>query len=301
MTRSEYLKELRYELRSLPAEEQEEALEYYRGFFEDADDDVTVMNDLGSPRELAATIIEKFACVPEVKRKTSNQEAEGSYGNFSADEVRSLDISVGTAEVVLAGTGSTFCVEYRGLEPGAINCSLSPFGTFCVENNRQFPDISNIFKKRDDGGANHPRILIKIPPVTKLDLVRIHVGAGSFVTKDIDITTARSYLDVGAGNLEVNRLSGGAAELHVGMGHLSYKGKVTGLVKAECGMGQIEMNLNGRQGDYSIEGKVGLGSIKFNSIKKDGFGSLVYTEKKDNHFSINCGLGEVKIKMEEEA
>ena len=85
------------------------------------------------------------------------------------------------------------------------------------------------------------------------------------------------------------------------MGHLSYKGKVTGLVKAECGMGQIEMNLNGRQGDYSIEGKVGLGSIKFNSIKKDGFGSLVCTEKKDNHFSINCGLGEVKIKMEEEA
>ena len=300
MTRSEYLKELKLELRILPAEEQEEALEYYRGFFEDADDDSKVMEDLGSPKELASTIIEKFASVPEIKRKNTNNESEGSYGNFAKDEVRSIDISVGTAEVVLAGTGNTFCVEYRGLEPGSINCSLSPFGTFCVENSRQFPDLSKIFKKRDDGGANHPRILIKIPAETKLDLVRIHVGAGSFVTKDIKISTARSYLDVGAGNLDIEEIYGGAAEIHVGMGHLSYKGSVTGLVKADCGMGQIEMKLKGCQSDYSVEGKVGLGSIKLNKIKKDGFGTLDCMERKDNHFLLNCGLGEIKIKIKEE-
>ena len=300
MTRSEYLKELKLELRILPAEEQEEALEYYRGFFEDADDDSKVMKDLGSPKELASTIIEKFASVPEVKRRNSNKDSEGTYGNFAKDEVRSLDISVGTAEVVLAGTGNTFCIEYRGLEPGAINCSLSPFGTFCVENNRQFPDFGHIFKKHEDGGSNHPRILIKIPAETKLDLVRIHVGAGSFVTKDISITTARSYLDVGAGNLNIGKIYGGAAEIHVGMGHLSYTGTVSGLVKADCGMGQIEMHLTGRQQDYSVEGKVSLGSIKLNKIKKDGFGDLTCTEKKDNHFLLNCGLGEIKIKMKEE-
>ena len=298
MTRSEYFIQLKNALRVLPVEEQEEALEYYRCFFDDASDDEKAMEELGSPEELSRAITEKFACVPELKKKAWNTGHEGRAGNFSKESVRAVDISVGAAEVVMAGTDDNyFCVEYRNLDPGDMMCALSPFGTFTIENARRIPDFGRLFRHRDDGGVNHPRILIKIPRVCELDLVRIHVGAGSFVMKDVDIKTLRSYLDVGAGNLEVSKLNGGPAELHVGMGHLKYCGKTSGLVKADCGMGQLEMLLEGKEEDYTVSGKVGLGEIRMNGKKKSGFGSLECGEKKENHFSLNCGLGEIKIEI----
>ena len=298
MTRQEYLSELKYELRTLPVEEQEEALEYYRCYFDDAEDDAKVIEEFGSPRELAESIMGKFASLPQVNKPSENSSSDGSFGNFSSSEVRSLDISVGVAEVVIAGEGDRFCVEYRNLEPGDIKCSLSPFGTFCVENKRRLPDISRIFQKEKEK-VNHARILIKIPSECRVDLLRLHVGAGSLVTKNVTITSSRSYMDVGAGNLEAGQVLGGCAELHVGMGHLSYRGSVSGKIKAECGLGQIEMFLKGKESDYSMEAKVGLGSVSFNGQKKDGFGNLEASEIKANHFAVQCGLGEVKIKMSE--
>ena len=59
------------------------------------------------------------------------------------------------------------------------------------------------------------------------------------------------------------------------------------------------MFLKGKESDYSMEAKVGLGSVSFNGQKKDGFGNLEASEIKANHFSVQCGLGEVKIKMSE--
>ena len=108
MTRQEYLSELKYELRTLPVEEQEEALEYYRCYFDDAEDDAKVIEEFGSPRELAESIMGKFASLPQVNKPSENSSSDGSFGNFSPSEVRSLDISVGVAEVVIAGEGDRF-------------------------------------------------------------------------------------------------------------------------------------------------------------------------------------------------
>ena len=61
MTREEYLNELKSSIMSLTTDEQAEAIEYYTDYFEEADDDEKVMRELGTPEELAKTIIEKFA------------------------------------------------------------------------------------------------------------------------------------------------------------------------------------------------------------------------------------------------
>ena len=52
MTRNEYLGALRQELRSLPLQEQEEALRYYEEYFDDAgpENEQKVIAELGSPR-----------------------------------------------------------------------------------------------------------------------------------------------------------------------------------------------------------------------------------------------------------
>lgn len=297
MTKQEYLNELKYQLRTLPVEEQEEALEYYRGYFEEANNDNEVMNEFGSPEELAQTIVSKFASVPAKCIKTPNKTRDGTGTCFSNDEVRSLDISLGAAEVVMI-SGENFSIDYRGIEPGDILYGLSPFGTLSIQNTTKIPNMS-FWKHHDSTGhkTNHPRILIRIPKETKLDLLKLHIGAGSFSGKKIAINSARSYIDVGAGNIVLNKIEGGVAELKCGMGNLEFTGALEGLIKIDCGMGNVALNLSGNPEGYSFSGKVGLGSIIFNSLRKDGIGKIDSQVQKQNHFSVNCGIGCVKIKM----
>ncbi len=300
MTRNEYLNDLKYELRNLPVEEQEDALEFYRGYFEDAENDEQVMQEFGSPKELAASIIEKFASVPEVRKPQKNKSQNGSYGQFDDTEIRSLDISLGAAEIVLT-QGEKFSVDYRGLDIGEVVCSVSPFGTLTIENISHLPKFRNFsiwsHHSHESSVTAHPRILIKIPDGTKFDLVRIHVGAGDFRMKNLRITTSRSYIDVGAGNLVLNNIHSGETAFRCGMGNITYTGTVAEQVNVDCGMGNISLNLEGEPDHYSITAKVGLGSVRFNNIKKDGVGAIDCTEKKQNHFSVNCGIGCVHIKM----
>lgn len=294
MDRIEYLQELKFELKNLPVEEQEEALEYYRDYFEDADNDEEVIKEFGTPAELARTITEKFASVPSVRNPEKNSSKDGSFGSFTNEEVRSLDISLGAAEIVMA-EGETFSVDYRGLEPGNVQYGLSPFGTFFIKNTLRVPDFSLLSHK--DKNDIKPRILIKIPADCELDLFKLHVGAGSFSAKNINLKTERSYIDVGAGQLLLNHIESGSANIKCGMGNLVYTGKVAGLTTVDCGMGNITMNLEGNPDDYSLFAHVGLGNVKFNNIKRGGLGNIECSEQKQNHFSINCGMGNVLIKM----
>ena len=53
MTRDEYMTALKNNIQSLTVDEQNEALQYYSDYFDDAQDDAKVMEELGSPEEVA--------------------------------------------------------------------------------------------------------------------------------------------------------------------------------------------------------------------------------------------------------
>ena len=78
MTREEYLSALKVEIMSLTTEEQQEALQYYSDYFDAANDDEKIINELGEPKELAKEIIEKFANVPVKTSSTQNDENNSS-------------------------------------------------------------------------------------------------------------------------------------------------------------------------------------------------------------------------------
>ena len=78
MTKKTYLKKLESLIQALPADERKEALEYYSNYFDDADDDDKVFEELGEPEELAKAIIEKFSCVPASPKKEEKDESADS-------------------------------------------------------------------------------------------------------------------------------------------------------------------------------------------------------------------------------
>ena len=297
MTREKYLAELKRELRSLPVAEQDEALEYFKGYFEDAENDEEVMASLGTPQELAKSILDRFVSVPDVYRPRENQEGHGSYGSFKDAEVRSLDISIGAAEAVIA-VGDSYSVEYKNMETGDMTVGLSGLGTLSIKNNATYRNFT-FWMRKNNSEKVPPRILIKVPENAKLELLKVNLGAGSITCSGLRLNAEKINLSVGAGNLVLGNIAGGSGKLACGMGNLEYTGTVSGKVKADCGMGKIHMNLTGNESEYSFSASVGLGSVQFNKIQKNGIGKLDCTEKKANHIEASCGMGLVKIDMKE--
>ena len=236
MTREENLNALKAQIMALTQDEQNEALQYYSDFFEEANNDEKVIAELGTPEELAKTIIEKFAnaVVPQDsdnKTEDNNEDNDTQdygetalYYSFENSDVRNLDMNFGMSQVVMI-KGDCFAVETRGISEADFNCHLSAEGTLSMYNNRK---INLTFLNHDRGVRFVPRILITVPEKVELNKFILRVGAGEFKTKDVDIKCSKGIVNVGAGSIKLNKVKGGEIDFKCGMGNLEYKGTVTG-------------------------------------------------------------------------
>lgn len=312
MTKKQYLKKLENCIQALPVDERNEALDYYSNYFDDADDDDKVMEELGEPEDLAKTIIEKFTCVPaksasKNKKKAESENAEsGSTENYEPDyyqeklcyefnknSINNLGISVGACDVFIK-KGSDFKVETRGIAEKDFRCEVNQAGTLIVEN-KKFPSNG---KKYGHAFKNKwcPRILITAPD-TELENVKLVLGAGQIRSKDLKLKAGRLMVDVGAGNLELDGITSDSANVHCSMGNAEIRGKLKGFSKIDVAMGSVKVVLSDKQNDYSCDVKIGLGTVKFGDEKHSGFSQSFNNEKRKNHFSINVGMGDAKIKF----
>lgn len=301
MNKEEYLNELKTYLLSLSSDERDEALQYYSDYFDEASDDAKVIEELGSPKELSNTIIEKLsnalAKTESVKQEESSEQENPDYGNalfysFNKEEVKSLKLSIGIANVVLI-KGDTFSVETRGINSELLTC--------CVKNG-----VLTIKKDRIGGfnffshnGQNQfvPKLLITIPANVALDKLSITLGAGKMRTKDVSIACDFANISVGAGDLVLENIESKKANIKCGMGNFEYSGKLSGKNNIDCGMGNVKVNLTGNAADYSYDLKLALGNFNFNGEQKTGVCQVFNNPKKENHFSVNCGMGNVIINL----
>lgn len=302
MTKKQYLKKLEYCIQALPAEERNEALEYYSDYFDDAEDDDKVMQELGEPEDLAKTIIEKFTCVPAKETKKKKESVDDDYGfdddekllfTFAKGDVKNLGISLGAADVVIK-SGSEYKIETRGIYETDFRCEINEAGTLIIENKRKIPSLP--FFRRSKNSSWRPRVLITVPESTKLENMKIALAAGRIRTKELNLFSSRTMIDIGAGDFEADGLSSEATQIRCSMGNVDIEGNLIGFTKIDCGMGSVKIRSRKNLSDYSYDAKVGMGSIEFGSDKRSGFSQSYIEERKENHISIICGMGEVKIK-----
>lgn len=79
MTREEYLSQLKKYLKRLPKNDYENTIEYFNEYFEEAGDEQKVMEELGTPKEAAAELLENLL-----------QEKTGSNAGEEKKEKRSV-------------------------------------------------------------------------------------------------------------------------------------------------------------------------------------------------------------------
>ncbi len=309
MTRDEYLTALKNNIQSLTVDEQNEALQYYSDYFDDANDDAKVMEELGSPEEVAKVIRERFSntLVKDSKVKEDDAEAgagagdssaagryEALYYEFKNTDVKNVEFSFGAAEVVMI-PGKKFSVETRGISKQNLLCRIDSEKTLVVKNLNKLSGLN--FFNHDRPSRIVPRILISVPEDAKLGRFKAAIGAGNFVTKDISVSFEKGNIDVGAGNFVLKTIEGSNLNMRCGMGNLHIEGTLKGVSNIDCGMGAIKLELKGNADDYSHDAKVGLGDFKFNDEKRSGVCQVYASSRKENHFSVNCGMGSVNIIM----
>ncbi len=308
MTRKQYMTALKNNIQSLTLDEQKEALQYYEDYFEEAGDDKKVMEELGSPEEVAEVIRERFsntlvknniASEDEEEEETDNSTDSGRYEalyyEFKTSDVKNVEFSFGAAEVVMI-SGDKYSVETRGISKENLLCRLDSEKTLVVKNLNKLSGF-NFFNHHDRPGRMVPRILITVPEGASLGRFKAAIGAGNFVTKDISISFDKGHIDVGAGNFVLKKIHGSEVNMRCGMGNLNVEGSLAGVCNIDCGMGAIKLNLSGNASDYSYDAKVGLGDFKFNDDKRSGVCQVYANSRKQNHFSVNCGMGSVNIVM----
>ncbi|MCD2491683.1 DUF1700 domain-containing protein [Lacrimispora sp. NSJ-141] len=90
MNRAEYMKELAYLLQDVPDEEKEEALQYYKDYFDDAgvENEAQVISELGRPEKIAAIIREG------ARNGYENQDAEYTEAGYRNERYRSPQYEV---------------------------------------------------------------------------------------------------------------------------------------------------------------------------------------------------------------
>ncbi len=307
MTRDEYMTALKNNIQSLTVDEQNEALQYYSDYFDDAQDDAKVMEELGSPEEVAKVIRERFSNTlvknekgeseddSDSQSKSSNGRYEALYYEFKTADVKNVEFSFGAAEVVMI-RGKKFSVETRGIAKNNLLCRVDAEKTLVVKNLNKLSGF-NFFNHSDRPGRMVPRILISIPEGAKLERFKAAIGAGNFVAKDIQLAFEKGHIDVGAGNFVLKKIDASNLDMRCGMGNLNIEGSMKGKSNIDCGMGAVKLELSGSMSDYSYDAKVGLGDFKFNDEKRSGVCQVYASNRKQNHFSVNCGMGSVNIMM----
>ena len=309
MTRDEYMTALKNNIQSLTVDEQNEALQYYSDYFDDAGDDEKVMEELGSPEEVAKVIRERFSNTLVGKDKAqdnddSDSQSQGSsstgryealYYEFKNSDVKNVEFSFGAAEVVMI-PGKKFSVETRGIAKNNLLCRVDAEKTLVVKNLNKLSGF-NFFNHSDRPGRIVPRILISIPEGAKLERFKAAIGAGNFVAKDVSLGFEKGHIDVGAGNFILKKVDASNFDMRCGMGNLNVEGSIKGKCNIDCGMGAVKLSLEGSMSDYSYDAKVGLGDFKFNDEKRSGVCQVYASDRKPNHFSVNCGMGSVNIIM----
>ena len=308
MTREEYMTALKNNIQSLTVDEQNEALQYYSDYFDDADDDAKVMEELGSPEEVAKVIRERFSntLVKDSKAKSEDEEADNAddsatgryealYYEFKSSDIQNVEFGFGAAEVVII-PGKKFSVETRGIAKNNLLCRVDGEKTLVVKNLNKLSGF-NFFNHSNRPGRMVPRILISIPEGAKLTRFKAAIGAGNFIAKDISVSFEKGNIDVGAGNFVLKKVDANNLNMRCGMGNLNLEGSIKGVSNIDCGRGAIKLTLSGNSDDYSYDAKVGLGDFKFNDEKRSGVCQVYANSRKQNHFSVNCGMGSVNISM----
>lgn len=229
--------------------------------------------------------------------------------------VNDLVFEVGASTIdVMIGDTEEYVLSYEGLKYGTISDRCED-GVLRITYRQKDNWPSKLIYDND---IDKQKITLTIPKNAVLDSAVFEFGAAEIEMEGI--TAKELYVTVGAGQLnaynltatELAKFNAGAgafyaddvvltnAELMCGVGQMNLSGNFAGDTTVDCGVGSMELDVDGLQEEYRGDLSCGLGEIRFGDISIDGSGNKSYgTSSATNRMDIKCGIGEVDVCFED--
>lgn len=277
-------------------------------------------NDYGFDHGLDAkpgNIFQKFAAWVEdaadaVSLNSDNYDGSWINGSnvtredysYDGSKVRNLDISLYAGSLTLeeSDTGDVRVTVYY--KNAAVNC----------DRNKETLKLKE--EKKRYSRKHRVAVILYLPKDIRLKTLNIDAGAGQ-VTSDLDqLAAENAKIAVGAGEavfdalkvtdrLEVTVQAGSIdlsdtytkdLSLDCGVGELVYQGGTTGDLTGNSGVGSLELDLDGKPGDYNYSLSCGVGSIDIEDETYSGLGAEKDIDHDaDKDMSLDCGVGSITV------
>ena len=143
------------------------------------------------------------------------------------------------------------------------------------------------------------QIKVSIPSVKEFDTVSLGVDMGT-IDLECDLKVQELSVEVGAGEFSgYGNITAAYCDLQVGAGTIDIDQIDVQKLNADCGAGEIDMVVTGKEKDYNYELSCGMGEIDLENSEYSGLGieKTISNEGAQKDMVLECGMGEIDVEF----
>lgn len=143
------------------------------------------------------------------------------------------------------------------------------------------------------------QIKVSIPSVKEFDTVSLGVDMGT-IDLECDLKVQELSMEVGAGEFSgYGNITAAYCDLQVGAGTIDIDQIDVQKLNADCGAGEIDMVVTGKEKDYNYDLSCGMGEIDLEDSEYSGLGieKNISNEGARKDMVLECGMGEIDVEF----
>lgn len=143
------------------------------------------------------------------------------------------------------------------------------------------------------------QIKVSIPSVKEFDTVSLGVDMGT-IDLECDLKVQELSVEVGAGEFSgYGNITAANCDLQVGAGTIDIDQIDVQKLNADCGAGEIDMVVTGKEKDYNYDLSCGMGEIDLEDSEYSGLGieKNISNEGARKDMVLECGMGEIDVEF----
>ena len=143
------------------------------------------------------------------------------------------------------------------------------------------------------------QIKVSIPSVKEFDTVSLGVDMGT-IDLECDLKVQELSVEVGAGEFcGYGIITAANCDLQVGAGTIDIDQIDVQKLNADCGAGEIDMVVTGKEKDYNYDLSCGMGEINLEDSEYSGIGieKNISNEGARKDMVLECGMGEIDVEF----
>lgn len=143
------------------------------------------------------------------------------------------------------------------------------------------------------------QVKVSIPSGKEFDTVSLGVDMGT-IELDCDLKVQDFSVEVGAGEFDgYGNITAANCDLQVGAGTIDIDQIDVQKLNADCGAGEIDMVVTGKEKDYNYDLSCGMGEINLEDSEYSGIGieKNISNEGAKKDMVLECGMGEIDVEF----